>query len=189
VALATQDVATDELLSRLVGELSHFVRCDVELTVVGRSPALRRGAVDASVVLVAAATLALALAAFSWAAILALDNVVASWLAPLLVGAGWVLVSVVVVRRAHPGGLVRELRAGRSELAVAAAHREREAAERAVRTTIAQLSATLARESVQQTIHREAKAVEHEADALFRALVAVAVAPVRAGAGVVTRFR
>jgi hypothetical protein len=172
--------STDALIGELGHELAVLVRSDVELAAVRRAPELRRLAAELGVAIAAGVALLLGLAATSWSAVRALDVVVPSWSAPLLVGAAWILIAGVLLRLDHPRRLGRRLAQEELAAAVDAARGERAEAEDALRVTAERLAGALAREAAARELASDAAAVGRDAEVLLHELLTVLTAPGRA---------
>jgi hypothetical protein len=133
--------------------------------------------------------LLLALGTLTSAAIQALDLVVSSWLAPLLVAAGWVLVAALLVRDHHPRQLLHRLARDPGDETMAAALRERAEIEAELEVSAELLAAAFMRETIEREVATEVGAVESEVEVLLRELLAVLRMPARVSFGLVERLR
>jgi hypothetical protein len=179
--------SVDELLGEIAHQLTVLMRSDFQLAAAERAPEIRQGARDMAAVAVAAATALLGFAAVSWAAVLGLSHVMASWGAALVVAGFWTVVTVLLLRS---GGVMRlKARVGpeRQEQALAAARAARSDAERAITAAAAKLGKALMRETAgyeMKTIvaaeQRIADTVERDVEAILRDLVGALSVPEKA---------
>jgi len=183
-----ESTAAEGLLGELTEELSRLVRWDVELVVVRHAESLRRIGVELAVTLASATALLLGLLTMSWAATRALEGVLSTWAAPLLVGTGWLVVTALLVRLEHPRRFLRRLAAYDATAVTDAALRERREAQFAMRITAEQLAAAFARETVEREVVTDAVTAEHDLERILRALLALAVTPVRVWSGAFERL-
>lgn len=193
---ATEPRSSDELIGDLAHQLSALIRSDLELSALERGHLLRRVTVEVAVTVFAGFVLLIALGAFGWAAILGLATVVPRAIAALLVGGGWVVVAVLLLRFGPPRRLWRRLTHETHEQRVLSARSHRRKAEKRVRETSAGLGHAIVRgardhelRAAAAAAERMGAAAEHEMEAVLRELGRAFNVPARAGRKVFGRFR
>jgi len=181
--------SADELLGEVAHELTVLIRSDFELAATQRAPEFKQIAAEAAAAGAAVAAALLAFAAVSWAAVLGLSHVMASWGAALVVAGTWTLVTVVLLRIGHVARLRERLGPEGQEQAVAAATTTRAEAEQAMKVAAGRLARALMRDTAKHEIesivaaeHRIADTVERDVEAILRDLVSVLAMPDKAGA-------
>jgi hypothetical protein len=188
------EAAPGELLGQLAHELSVLVRADVELAAAEQLHTLRRLTIDAAVLVVAAVSGLLAIGAFTWAAVRAVGGS-SQWDAPLIVGGGWLLVSIVLLSLEHPRRLLRKGRRERHETIIQAQRRARDKAEQEIRQTAQHLVGAVLRqaaarelEQAESLAERELSHAEEEVRDSLSDLVEAFTAPGRAGLSLLDRL-
>jgi putative superfamily III holin-X len=179
---------SDELLGELAHQFAVLIRCDLELTAAERAPELRQFAVDVGAVAAAASAALLAFATLSAAAVLGLAHAVSAWVAALIVGGAWCLVTVLMLRLGHVDRLRKRLASGGHEDAVAAARVARKEAEDAIKVAAARLAHVMVRQTAAHEVEavvaaekRIADHVERDVEAILRELVGALSIPEKAG--------
>ncbi len=185
---AASEPSADELLGEVAHQLTILIRSDLELAAAERAPEVREAVVDTAAAGAAAAAALLAFAAVSWAAVLGLSHVMASWGAALVVAGVWALVTLLLLRM---GGVVRlraRLAPGGHEPAIAAARHARADAEKAIRDAAGRLGRAVVREAAQHEMgavveaeQRIADTVERDVESILRDLVGALSVPEKAG--------
>jgi Putative Actinobacterial Holin-X, holin superfamily III len=188
------EAAPEELLGQLAHELSLLVRADVELAAAEQLHTLRRLTIDAAVLVVAAVSGLLAIGAFTWAAVRAVGGG-SQWDAPLIVGGGWLLVSIALLSLEHPRRLLRKGRRDRHEQIIQSQRRARDQAEQEIRQTSQHLVGAVLREATARELEqaaslaeRELSQAEEEVRASLSDLVEAFTAPGRAGLSLLDRL-
>ena len=141
VAPAAEPLTASVLAARVARDLAVLVRLEVETAAWSHAAQLRRPAKDLRRLLAAAASLLIALAFMSWAAIRALDTTARPWLATLLVGVAWLALAGLLSVRGR-----RDFRRWRKAHPHADHLQERTHAEAAARTSLEALFDLLAGE-------------------------------------------
>ena len=185
---AASEPSADELLGEVAHQLTILIRSDLELAAAERAPEVREAVVDTAAAGAAAAAALLAFAAVSWAAVLGLSHVMASWGAALVVAGVWALVTLLLLRM---GGVVRlraRLAPGGHESAIAAARLARADAEKAIRDAAGRLGRAVVRDAAQHEMgavveaeQRIADTVERDVESILRDLVGALSVPEKAG--------
>ncbi len=134
------ELSVTELLEQLGRDMSALVYHETRIAASRRMPEVRRAARDVVAALVAVIAFLTAFALANAAAVRALSNVMADWLAPLVLAAVWIAVGVVLLLFLR----ARVRRATASE--GKSAEEARADAEQAVRDTLEQLSPAIFRE-------------------------------------------
>jgi Putative Actinobacterial Holin-X, holin superfamily III len=117
---------------------------EVELAAARRTPAIRRAGRDVAIAAFATTSLVAAFALANWAAVVALADVLANWLAPLLLAAAWLALGVaLVVALRHRYRGIASWTADHAEL-VRQRDRARDEAEAELRDAIEILAETVA---------------------------------------------
>jgi hypothetical protein len=183
-----REPSTDELLGEIAHQLTVLMRSDFQLAAAERAPEIRQGARDVSTAAVAAAAALLGFAAASWAAVLGLSHVMASWGAALVVAGVWALVTVLLLRSSGVMRLKARVAPEGQEQALAAARAARADAERAITAAAAKLGRALMREtaghemkSIVAAEQRIADTVERDIESILRDLVGALSVPDKAG--------
>jgi Putative Actinobacterial Holin-X, holin superfamily III len=157
VAVTAETLTASRLATHLACDLAVLVRVEVEAAAWRRAEQLRRPAREISLLVAAAASLVLALALLSWAALHALDTTARAWLAALLVGAAWLILAGLLFVRGR-----RDLRTWRTDHPQADHPQARTEAEADARTSIEALFDLLAGELARHEEQRLARAAGHE---------------------------
>ena len=171
------------------------MRRELELAAAQNAPRIREVGSEVVVALTALVASLFALAALSWAAAQALSLVLPAWGASLVVATAWAAVAALLLRHDHPRRLAQRLTSESRAQALAAAERERDDAENAVKKTAERLGEAVARETTARELkagvlaaEHVATAVEHEAEDILKELVVALLAPGRAGISVLERL-
>jgi hypothetical protein len=184
----TPEPSADELLAEVAHQLTVLIRSDLELAAAERAPEIREVVVDTATAGAAAAAGLLAFAAVSWAGVLGLSHVMASWGAALVVAAVWALVALLLVRMGRVTRLRGRLAAGGQSQTIAAARLARADAEQAIKVAAGQLGRAVVRETAEHEMgavveaeQRIADTVERDVEAILRDLVSALSMPDKAG--------
>ena len=182
------ETSAGERLGQLAEELSLLVRRYVELAAAERRPQLRRLGVELAAGLAVVLALLLSFVALSWAAVQGLASALPSWCASLVIAAVWGVVAVVLLRLDHPRQLIRRFSGDMSGDGLARAARERDAAEKAVRTMAEKLGEAVAREASERELRapidraeRLLAASEDDVDDRLKNIAVLLLAPGKAG--------
>jgi hypothetical protein len=170
-----------ELLGELVQELAVLLRSELEVSRLQHAAERRERAYELAALAGGAAAALLALGAATWSAVHALDSVVSTWFAALLVAAGWGAGAAVLLRIGRVPKLVHRLSGEVEAGAVETAERRRLSAERQVRETARELAAAGAVEAVESVASRVEVAVAREREALVHDVIGVLLFPGRLG--------
>jgi signal transduction histidine kinase len=184
------------LLGQLAHELSILVRSDVELAASRRLHRLRLILFELAALLAAAVAGFLALAALTWAAVRALDQVLPGWASALVAAGAWAGVSAALLALERSRHLLVALGERHHARLVASAEETRADAEQAVRRTAEQLARAVVREAARHELRTlEAAAdeavetAETDAGALLKDVVEALGAPARASLALLERNR
>jgi hypothetical protein len=145
-----------ELVERLGRDASRLIACEAALSASRNVPELRRAALAAGAVVLAAFAFVAAFALANWAAVSGLSSVVSTWLAALLLAACWLVLGVVLLttllaRMRHTAGADWwRLLGDDREQAVLTVQQSRDEAEEALRDTMERLTRAIAREAAGQ---------------------------------------
>ena len=91
------DEPVSEIVERVGRDSGTLVFRELQLRGARHLPELRRAGRDVVAATVAVVALVTAFALANWAAVAALSNILASWLAPLVLAAGWALIGILLV--------------------------------------------------------------------------------------------
>jgi hypothetical protein len=141
VTPAAEPLTASALAARVARDLAVLVRLEVETAVWNHAEQLRRPAKGLRRLITAAASLLIALAFVSWAALRALDATARPWLTALLIGGAWLVLAALLSVRGR-----RDLRRWREAQAHADHLRERTQAEADARASLEALFDLLAGE-------------------------------------------
>jgi hypothetical protein len=190
---------SDDTAATLVGQfaedVSRLVRAEMEVTVAEHAGELQQLSLRLAAALGAVSALFLALAALSWTALAALMHVAPTWVAALVVAAVWSEASGALARWAHPRDVMALFSAQAGAAVTNSTRVRRNEAEVAVRGTAARLGVAFAHEMARSEWSaatgaeaRVAAAIEHETDTVLKDVLAVVLAPGRAGVGLLERL-
>jgi Putative Actinobacterial Holin-X, holin superfamily III len=179
--------AADELLGQLAHELSVLMRCDIELSHSTQTAEQRHRQLELVAIAGGALAALLALGAATLALVQLLAMAVSDWAAAAIVAGVWAIVAALLLRFGDIQRLLRRL-SGTDPAAVAAAQAEREAAERAIRSTARAFAAAAIAEATASLAHQAVESTEREAEALLVELRRVLMAPGRLGIDVLSRL-
>ena len=147
-----EPLGATELAEQLGRDVGALLQRELELNAARNSPALRRTARTVVVWTLAGVAFATAFALANWAAVQALDAVLAGWAAPLVLAAAWAVLGGALVatmllgsRQSAGVGWWSVLTGG--EGVVAECERARDEAQDVVRETLAELAAAVGREA------------------------------------------
>jgi hypothetical protein len=183
-----------------------LVLADLELAAAKKLPEVRRVLLD-TVLLVALALAGLGAAgAFTWAAVRAVGEVAGGWRAPLLVGLGWLsiaagasLLARRALRRREPGGcagLALLFHERHHDRAVQERRRERERADKEIRSTAEALVGSAGHEVLDQELDAARTRLKEEVadlggggDEVVDEILAALLAPARISRSLLTKIR
>ena len=182
-------------MGQFAEDVSRLVRAEMEVTAAEHAGELQQLSIRLAAAFGAVAAAFLALAALSWTGLAALMHVAPTWVAALVVAAVWSVLAAVLARWAHPKEVLALFSAPAGAAVATSAQARRDAAEMAVETTAAQLTLAFAHELARSEWSAAtaaeagvAAAIEHEADTVLKGVLAVMLAPGRAGVGLLERL-
>ena len=148
--------SVSELVEQLGRDTSRLIKYEAALGASQRAPELRRAALGAAAAVVVVLAFVAAFALANWAAVSGLSSVVSTWLAALILAAGWLVVGAALlavligqVRRSSGVDWWRMQSADRQR-AMLALEASRDEAEQALRNTIERLTDAIGRETKDQ---------------------------------------